>query len=127
MSLSLHGISTIPAASSNFFELSRVLMLVMRRWSCGMLRGRGGTAGLVGLVVMFGGGDSSELDSSCPAVVRFTLLYEFCIPFRRLMMPAALRGLMYFVDTLPVPIPFVLFCDEIVGRNTPPRDAIGSD
>lgn len=102
-----------------------MLMLVMRRWSCGMFRGRGGTAGLVGLVVTFGGGDSSELDSSCPAVVRFTLLYELCIPLRRLMMPAALRGLMYLIDDPPVPL--ALFCDEMVGRNTPPRDAIGSD
>lgn len=90
-----------------------------------MFRGRGGTAGFVGLVVTFGGGDSSELDSSWPAVVRLTLLYEFCIPLRRLMMPAALRGLMYFVD--PGDPPLVLLADEMVGRRTPPRDAIGSD
>lgn len=104
MSLSLTGISTIPAASSIFFELISVLMLVMRRWSCGMFRGRGGTAGLVGLVETFGGGDSSELDSSCPAVVRLTLLYEFCIPFRRLIIPAALRGFMYLVELGLVPL-----------------------
>lgn len=69
-----------------------------------MFRGRGGTAGLVGLVETFGGGDSSELDSSCPAVVRLTLLYEFCIPFRRLIIPAALRGFMYLVELGLVPL-----------------------
>lgn len=88
-----------------------------------MLRGRGGTAGLVGLVLTLGGGDSSELDSSWPAVERLTLLYEFCIPLRRLMMPAADRGLMYFGPADPL----VLFAEEIVGRRTPPRRAAGSD
>jgi hypothetical protein len=43
------------------------------------------------------------------------------------MMPAALRGLMYFCELGLDPTPLVLFCDEIVGRRTPPRDAIGSD
>lgn len=124
MSLSLHGISAMPAASSIFFELSRVLILVIRRCSTGMFRGRGGTAGFVGLVTTFGGGDSSELDSSWPAVVRFTLLYEFCIPFRRLMIPAALRGLIYFCFSSP---PLILFTEEIVGRRTPPREVAGSE
>jgi hypothetical protein len=70
---------------------------------------------------MFGGTDSSELDSSWPVVVRLTLLYEFCIPFLRLIIPAALRGLMYLGP------PFCLLIDAIVGLNKPPRDTIGSD
>lgn len=118
-SLSLHGISTISAASSIFFELSMVLMFVIRLWSCVRLRGRGGTTGFGGLTMTFCGIDSSELEeSSWPAVVKFTLLCEFCIPFLRLMIPAALLGLMY----LPAFSPLLLFCEEIVGRNNPPLE-----
>jgi hypothetical protein len=43
------------------------------------------------------------------------------MPLRRLIMPAALRGFMYFI------LPFDLLFDDIVGRKTPPREAIGSD
>lgn len=48
------------------------------------------------------------------------------MPLRRCKIPAALLGLTYLVDP-DDPTPLVLFCDDIVGRKTPPLDAIGSD
>lgn len=46
------------------------------------------------------------------------------MPFRRLMMPAALRGLMYFCFSV---LPLTLLAEEIVGRRTPPREVAGSE
>uniref|UniRef100_A0A182JN17 Uncharacterized protein n=1 Tax=Anopheles atroparvus TaxID=41427 RepID=A0A182JN17_ANOAO len=104
---------------ADFLAFRLAFTFAIRLCSKAILRGRGGTAGLVGVILTVLVGDSSELDSSWPA---------FCRPFRRLMMPAALRGLMYFPLglPLPLPVPFTLFCDEIVGFNRPPRVPAGS-
>lgn len=72
-SLSLHGNSAMLAANSIFFALIIEFTLAIRLWSGGIFLGLGGTAGLFDIGA-FGGGDSSELDSSCPAVVKFTEL-----------------------------------------------------
>lgn len=123
MSLSLHGISDMPADSSIFLEFIIVLILVILRWSCGRFLGRGGTAGFVGLRTWCCVSISSELDdSSWPTVVKLTLLYEFCIPLRLLIIPAALLGFTYLGFSEPI----ILFCDAIVGRMRPPRAAVGS-
>jgi hypothetical protein len=60
--------------SKLFFFRAKLTLAIRLLWSTDILRGRGGTAGLLeysGLPEF--GGDSSELDSSCPVVVKFTV------------------------------------------------------